>query len=59
MKANGRSGMSDETIDQFVEYFWKALHPLLFVDPLSTNADLVDLVIKICPDHTPTDVYSP
>ena len=59
MKETGRSGMSDETIGRFVEYFWKALHPQLFIEPLSANTELVDLVIEICPDHTPADVYCP
>ena len=59
MKATGRAGMSNQAIGEFVEYFWKALHPQLFIDPLLTNPELVDLVIEIRPDHTPADVYSP
>ncbi len=41
MIATGKTGMSDEEIDRFVEYFWKALHPELFIKPLTTTADLV------------------
>lgn len=41
MIAQGRDGMSDDEIDSFVEYFWKALHPELFILPLTKNADLV------------------
>jgi D-glycerate 3-kinase len=41
MIALGKSGMSDEEIDRFVEYFWKALHPELFIKPLLNRADLV------------------
>ena len=59
MKATGRSGMSNKAVGEFVEYFWKALHPQLFIDPLLTNPELVDLVIEIRPDHTPGDLYSP
>ncbi|MDJ0703431.1 MAG: glycerate kinase [Leptolyngbyaceae cyanobacterium MO_188.B28] len=59
MKATGRAGMSNEAIDEFVEYFWKALHPTLFIDPLLTNPEVVDLVIEIRPDHNPANVYSP
>lgn len=40
MKKQGKSGMSDEQIIQFVEYFWKALHPELFVLPLIEKADI-------------------
>ncbi|MCA6574498.1 MAG: glycerate kinase [Pseudanabaena sp.] len=29
--ASGKTGMSDHEITQFVEYFWKALHPELFL----------------------------
>ena len=33
--------MSDEECDRFVEYFWKALHPDLYIKPLLDTADLV------------------
>lgn len=39
--ATGKSGMSDEEIDRFVEYFWKSVHPKLFIEPLTKTADLV------------------
>lgn len=41
MIATGKTGMSDQEIDRFVEYFWKALHPELFIKPLTKTADLV------------------
>ena len=41
MMATGKAGMSDEEIDRFVEYFWQALHPELFIKPLLKSADLV------------------
>ena len=32
--AAGGQGLSEAEISDFVDYFWKALHPKLFVDPL-------------------------
>ncbi len=32
--ASGKTGMSDQETTQFVEYFWKALHPELFLPRL-------------------------
>ena len=40
MIATGKTGMSDQECDRFVEYFWKALHPELFIKPLVKTADL-------------------
>jgi D-glycerate 3-kinase len=34
LNASGKTGMSDQEIIQFVEYFWKALHPELFMTHL-------------------------
>ncbi|MEM6400233.1 MAG: glycerate kinase, partial [Cyanobacteria bacterium P01_D01_bin.116] len=31
MKASGKTGMTDLEIEEFVNYFWKALHPELFI----------------------------
>ncbi|EDX70635.1 hypothetical protein MC7420_6560 [Coleofasciculus chthonoplastes PCC 7420] len=59
MIATGKSGMSDSEINEFVKYFWKALHPELFITPLIHNPDWVDLVIEINSDHTPARVYHP
>jgi D-glycerate 3-kinase len=59
MMATGKSGMTESQIYDFVKYFWKALHPELFITPLTQNPDLVDLVIEINPDHTPSQVYKP
>ncbi|MFE4104784.1 glycerate kinase [Almyronema epifaneia] len=59
MKATGRAGMSDEKIDQFVAYFWCALHPELFIKPLVDTSGVADLVIEIRSDHTPAAIYSP
>ena len=57
MIAAGKSGMADEEIDRFVEYFWKALHPELFIKPLVSNSELVDLVVEINVDHSVGRVY--
>ena len=44
MMATGKAGMSDKEIDRFVEYFWQALHPELFIKPLLKSADLVVVI---------------
>ncbi|MBD1942113.1 glycerate kinase [Coleofasciculus sp. FACHB-712] len=59
MIAAGKSGMTDSEIDEFVKYFWKSLHPELFIKPLTRNPRTVDLVVEINPDHSPGDVYRP
>ncbi|MEO1067586.1 MAG: glycerate kinase [Cyanobacteria bacterium J06638_6] len=59
MKAQGKAGMSDATIDEFVDYFWRALHPELFINPLKRDRNHVDLVVEIGRDRAPTTIYSP
>lgn len=59
MKAAGKSGMADAEIDQFVDYFWKALHPELFITPLIEQAQGVDLVIEIKADRSVNAIYRP
>jgi D-glycerate 3-kinase len=59
MKATGKTGMSDAEIDEFVTYFWRSLHPDLFVRPLLHDPNHVDLVIEIDSDHRPSAVYPP
>jgi D-glycerate 3-kinase len=59
MIATGKTGMSDLEIDRFVEYFWKSLHPELFIKPLISNADLVDLVVEVKSDRTLGKIYQP
>ncbi len=58
MKANGKTGMTDLQIEEFVNYFWKALHPELFIKPL-TQSPSVDLVIEINPNHSFGKTYQP
>ncbi|MCP2727300.1 glycerate kinase [Limnofasciculus baicalensis] len=57
--ATGKSGMTESQVHDFVNYFWKSLHPELFITPLTRNSNLADLVIEINPDHTPSQVYKP
>jgi len=58
MIAAGKSGMSDAEIEQFVNYFWRSLHPELFIKPLVEYPTMVDLVIEIQADHSFGAVYS-
>ncbi|MFB2969464.1 MULTISPECIES: glycerate kinase [Aerosakkonema] len=58
-KASGKSGMTDEIVDRFVEYFWRSLHPDLFIKPLARNPNWVNLVIEINQDRSLGAVYRP
>ncbi|MEL4893924.1 glycerate kinase [Crocosphaera sp. Alani8] len=49
-------GMNNRQVDEFVNYFWKALHPQLFVTPLAQNPHIVDLVITIDHNHYPQHI---
>lgn len=42
--------MTDLQIEQFVKYFWRSLHPDLFIKPLALKPSQVDLVIEILGD---------
>lgn len=57
MKAEGKSGMTDSQVDDFVSYFWKSLHPELFITPLIEKPNWVDLAIEINPDRTAGAIY--
>lgn len=59
MIATGRSGMTDAQVEQFVQYFWRAIHPDLFIKPLANEPSWVDLVIEINQDHSAGAVYRP
>ena len=59
MMATGKSGMTESQVYDFVNYFWRALHPELFITPLTRNSNWADLVIEINPDHTPGKIYKP
>ena len=58
MIAQGKPGMTDAEIVEFVTYFWRSLHPELFITPL-TQQPHVDLVVEITPDHLPGKIYQP
>jgi D-glycerate 3-kinase len=57
MIAAGKSGMTELEVAEFVNYFWRSLHPELFIKPL-VKSPTVDLVIEIHSDHTFGAVYS-
>ena len=59
MKAAGKSGMDDAEIQAFVHYFWRSLHPALFLEPLADRADHVNWIVEIDAHHRPTAVYRP
>ena len=59
MIATGKAGMTDAQVDEFVEYFWRSLHPELFITPLTKNPDLVNLVVEINADHSVGEIYQP
>ena len=59
MRAAGKPGMGDAEIVQFVEYFWKALHPELFILPLRDEPQWIDRIIDIDAHHQPTQLYQP
>jgi D-glycerate 3-kinase len=58
MKASGKTGMTDLQIEEFVNYFWKALHPELFIKPLIKSPS-VDLVIEINRERSFSKIYQP
>lgn len=59
MKAQGKAGMSDATIDAFVDYFWRSLHPELFLAALKGDRQHVNLVVEIDHDRLPCAIYQP
>ncbi|WP_017654373.1 hypothetical protein [Fortiea contorta] len=59
MIASGKTGMNDAQIKEFVNYFWRSLHPELFIKPLIQDPTAVDLVIEIALDHSFGQVYTP
>ncbi|NJM95955.1 MAG: glycerate kinase [Phormidesmis sp. RL_2_1] len=58
MQAQGKPGLCEQDIADFVTYFWKALHPELFITPLTVSAQ-TSLVVNIRPDHSLGKLYSP
>jgi D-glycerate 3-kinase len=56
MIAAGRSGMTADEVDEFVNYFWRSLHPELFVTPFLHNHQ-ADWVVEISADHLPVAIH--
>jgi D-glycerate 3-kinase len=59
MMAAGKSGMTEDEINRFVEYFWKALHPELFIKSAIESNNWVDLAVEIKSDRTIGKIYQP
>lgn len=59
MIAQGKHGMDDTQIEEFVYYFWRSLHPQLYIKPLLEDPKSVDLVVEIAQDHRPCRIYTP
>jgi D-glycerate 3-kinase len=57
--AQGKSGMNQAEVTAFVQYFWKSLHPELFIAPLRQNSQRTNYVIDINADHYPVKLYAP
>jgi len=60
MIAQGKSGMTETTIEKFVQYFWQALHPVLFISPLLNHHPHipVNLIVEILADHSFRMIYA-
>jgi D-glycerate 3-kinase len=58
MIATGKPGMNESEVEEFVNYFWRSLHPELFITPLTQNPQSTDLVIEINSDHYPARISS-
>ncbi len=59
LRTEGRGGMTDAEVGAFVDYYWKALHPGLFVQPLVAKRGAADLVVEIGEGHGLERVYAP
>ncbi|MCU0545771.1 MAG: glycerate kinase [Oscillatoriaceae cyanobacterium Prado104] len=57
MMEAGKSGMTEDEINRFVEYFWKALHPELFIKCAIEGNNWVDLAVEIKGDRTIGKIY--
>lgn len=57
MIAEGKTGMNPQEIEAFVNYFWKALHPEIFIKPLTQNPHVRDLVVNIDINHNINQIF--
>lgn len=48
---SGKPGMDSEKITEFVQYFWQALPPQLFLTPLTGQPTPVDLILPLDENH--------
>jgi D-glycerate 3-kinase len=55
----GFPGMTPLEIEEFVTYFWRSLHPDLYIKPLISNPNLVDMVVEINSDRSYGKIYKP
>jgi D-glycerate 3-kinase len=58
LKAQGKAGMSDEILTEFVTYFWRALHPEIFIKPLLRTPSPAQLIVEITRSHQCNAVYA-
>ena len=58
-QAQGKTGMDPATVAEFVDYFWRALPPPLFIPPLTQPGGGVDLVIEVDRERRPQAIYHP
>lgn len=59
MKAQGKPGMATTEIQEFVHYFWKALHPELFLPPLLNHGNKVNLAVELGRDRQIMGIFNP
>lgn len=59
LRAAGRGAMAAPEVDAFVDYYWKALHPELFVRPLTQAGSAASLVVEVGAGHSIERIYRP
>ena len=57
LQAQGKAGMDQARVADFVAYFWRALPPPLFIPPLTQPGSGVDLVIEVDGERRPQAIY--
>lgn len=55
MKAKKGHGMSDQQIEEFVNYFWKSLHPKIFVEDVK-NKKIANISVLLDAKHSIKDI---
>ncbi len=59
MRLGGKTGMTEREVEEFVYYFWKALHPQIFLPLLINDPQLTQLVVNLDEYRRVTAVYRP